>query len=267
MHTLKVDFGNGVVAGTGTAVGILDYDGLDSLPTRARVVEHAIHDGGYVASTRAATRRLTFDLDFGDTLGWADVGRLFPSGGVLDLVIERDGIVRRIRAVRDSRLVPLGGRGVLDPVAFQIPLLAADPYLKGEEHLLATAASGGLEYPVEYATEITMDEFESGVAGAPFLAVNGGDHAIGFLLNFVTVTPGDLTITSGGQTMTVGELTEGERLVIDMARQTISIDGVNGFARLAAGSFIRVLPGPFDIMLDGAVGLATITFTPVFEGV
>jgi len=265
MHTLVIDFGNGVVAGTGQAVGILDYDGLDSLPTVARVVEHAILDGGYIASTRAATRRLTFDLDFGTTLGWADVGRLFPSGGRLDLTVTRDGVTRRILAVRDSRLVPLGGRGALDPVAFQITMLAVDPYLKGDEVRVAITKTGGLEYPVEYP--LVMDEFDLGGAGEPLLAVNSGDHPIGFVLDFKTVVPGDLTITSGVCSMTVDALEEGERLVVDMSRSTILIDGANAFARLSSGTFIRVAPGPFDIMLEGALGVASITFTPVFEGV
>lgn len=164
VHDLMVDFGNGVVAGTGTRIGILDYDGLSSLVAESSIVEYAMQDGGYVAATRAGTRRLMFALDFGDTdIGWADVPRLFPLGGVLPLTITRDGVTRRVVAVRDTDLVPLGGGGALDPVSCQIALLAPEPYLLRDtsEVRVGNGAVGGLAFPIEFGPSIKYEDTDS----------------------------------------------------------------------------------------------------------
>ena len=267
MHTLTVDFGNGVRAGTGTNVRILDYDGLVSLPTKGKVVEHAMLDGGYVASVRSETRRLTFDLDFGETLGWGEVARLFPSGATFAITVTRDGVVRRIDAVRDSELLPLGGRGVADSVAFQVPLVCPDPYLKGVESETGSAGLTGLEYPFFYEDEITYEDLDLTGDAQIYTVDNAGDYPVGFVLDYFVSQPGDLTIDVAGQVMVIADLAMGERLRMDTSNQTITVGGENAFDRIASGEFARLPKGSSSVVLFGVLGIATITFTPLYEGV
>lgn len=268
MHTLVVDFGNGVVAGTGQPVGILDYEGLVSVPTQGNIVEHALLDGGYVASVRAATRRLTFELDFADTCSWADVGRLFPSGATLPLAVTRDGVTRRIQAVRDSEIVALGGRGALDPVAVQLALLAPEPYFSGTDVVQQTnVTSVGLEHPYAHEPTIVYDDLDMTGTSQVFDTYNLGDHPVPFRLSVSAASVGDLTVSVEGASMVVGVIAKNDEVEIDMARQTITINGANGFPLLQSGNFLKLPAGHGLLELDGIIGYAVVTFTPVFEGV
>jgi hypothetical protein len=270
VHDLTVDFSNGVVAGTGTRIGILDYEGLASLVSESSVVEYAMRDGGYVAATRAGTRRLMFALDFGDTdIGWADVPRLFPLGGVLPLTITRDGVTRRVRAVRDVDLVPLGGGGALDPVSYQIALLAPEPYLLRDtsELLAENGSTGGLEYPVEYtAAGISYEEIGTDLS-VSFECVNDGDYPVGFRLGVVPRSAAELTLISGGTVMQLAAVESGQQLIIDTVNSTITLDGENAFGLLETDEWIELPVGVSTLVLAGLVGTAVLEFTPVFESV
>lgn len=268
-HSIRVDFGNGIVAGTGAPVRIMDHEGITSLPAQANVVDNAMLDGGYIASFRAGVRRLTFDLDFLETdLGWAEVPRLFPMGVRLDLTIERDGLRRVVGAYRDSELVALGNRGTEDSVAYQVSLVSIDPYMLGDEVELsaAGAVSGGLEYPTAFQPSIAWDN----LAYIDHIAVrNDGDYPVGFTFDLVAAAEiAAMTLSVGRDTMTFKTIHAGQRLTADTARQTIRIDGTtNGFAWLDSGSFLKIPIGESSIWFGAFSGSATVEFTPIYEGV
>lgn len=269
-HTLTVDFGNGIVAGTGTNIGIIDYDGLASLPTKARVVENALRDGGYIAAIRAGVRRLTFDLDFGDTgLGWGVVPRLFPQGATFEITVTRDGVTRMVTAVRDAELSPLGNRGANDPVAYQIPLVAVGSYLRGEDAISQSASTvtGGLEYPLTFEPTIMYESIDTGESSVTLDVENEGDHPVGFVFTFTAAATVSPTITVDGETMTLDEVTEGQTLVVDTTRQTIRLDGANAFSLLVSGPFLKLACGACPVHLTGMIGVCVLEFTPVYEAV
>jgi hypothetical protein len=268
MHTLTIDFGNGVTAGTGAPVRIIEHAGLESIPTQSNTVEHALTDGGYIASTRAGMRRLTFDLDFGNTIGWADVSRLFPSGSELTLTITRDGVTRTVKAVRDAEISALGGRGVLDPVAAQIPLLCSNPWLLGDPVLVASQGNiiGGLQYPIEFASTEEWDSVT--VSGYDMSTVidNPGDVEVGFTFDFLAVAAATPELHIGGEVMRFATMTAGQRITVDTTTQTIVFNGTNGFSRLT-GSFIKLPRGSNAVVVKNMLGVCAISFTPAYEGV
>lgn len=265
-HNLTVEFDNGVSIGVGTPNRVLDFSGLESAETSGNIVENAIADGGYVASVRAGTRRVTFDVDFESSYRWADIGRLFPSGGTFDAVITRDGVTRRAVLRRVDPLEPLGNRGVLDPVSYQLPFVATTPYLLGDEVLLVSESGGGLEFPIEFDPDIVYDEFED-LDGATFPVENSGDHPVGFVLDMHVFVGGTMVLSVGAESMTISDLVGGERVVVDTARQTIRVNGANAFDRLLAGSFLKLPKGATVIDIAGVAGMVVVSFTPVFEGV
>jgi len=269
LHTLTIDFGNGARVGTGTPVRILGHDGLVSLPTAANVVEHALLDGGYVAASRSATRRLTFELDFGHTRRWSELGRLFPSGATFPMTVTRDGVTRRVVAVRDVPLVPLGGQGVADPVAVQVSLVCPNPYLLGEEVVLPSmvTVTGGLEYPAQFAPTLEYEEIDTSATVWEFDSSNPGDHPVGFVFDYVSALTGSPSIEINGAVMQFGEVAAGERLRVDTGRKTITLDGANAFSLLASGRFLPIPAGDFTLLMDDVIGSATVSFTPVYEGV
>lgn len=266
-HSIRVDFGNGIVAGTGAPVRIMDHAGITSLPSQANVVDNAMLDGGYIASFRAGVRRLTFELDFIETdIGWADVPRLFPMGKRFDLVLERDGARRVISAYRDSELVELGNRGTEDSVAYQVSFLSPNPYMLGDEVELAAAGvlSGGLEYPIAFP--IALDN----LSYVDHIDVrNDGDYPVGFTFDLVAVAEiAAMTLGVGRDTMTFKTIHAGQRLTVDTAKQTIRIDGTtNGFAWLDSGMFLKLPAGESSIWFGAFSGSATVEFTPIYEGV
>lgn len=269
-HSLTVDFGNGVIAGTGGRVRILDHEGLTSPAAILNASERAILSGGRIASVRAGMRRLTFDLDFIDEPGvsWADLGRLFPVGGLITLAITRNGQQRFASAYRDGDIVPLGGRGVLDPVACQVTFLSADSFLRGDQARLiyAAAITAGLEYPVTFGP-ISYESMDTGVGLATYELDNAGDHPVGFTVDFIAAVNTTPIISLGAESMVFEQLLTGQRLQIDTSRQTVLVDGANGFAQLVSGPFIKVPPGASTLLLEGFKGAASIEFTPIYEGV
>jgi hypothetical protein len=156
---------------------------------------------------------------------------------------------------------------VLDRVAFQIPLVCPDPYLKGEEMVLETTATSGLEYPIAFEPQIIMDQVNLEADSQTFYTVNDGDHPVGFLFDYAAFSGGDLVLSVGSDEMVIADLSPGDRLLIDTSRRTILINGGNGFANLASGGFPRLPIGDVIIDIAGTVGRSTLTFTPVFEGV
>jgi hypothetical protein len=268
-HDLMIDFGNGILAGTGTAIRILDYDGLGSLPTKANVIEHAILDGGVLASLRAGTRRLMFQLDFIETdLGWADVPRLFPQGGPYELVITRDGVTRTIEAYRDTELIPLGDGGAGDSVAYQLALLAPDPYLKGTLAELAKSAAitGGLAFPVTF-DPIAYESIDVSTTTGVFAVLNDGDYPVGFDFDFIAAVTCSPQISIGQDVMVFASIAAGQRLTVDTKKQTVRLNGANAFSLLVGGTFLRIPTGAVSVALAGIVGTAVLSFTPVHEAI
>lgn len=266
---LTVSFSNGIIAGSGGPVRILDHEGLTSSTAVLNASERAILDGGRVASVRAAMRRLTFDLDFiGTETRWADLGRLFPLGAELELTVTRDGSVRHVTAYRDGEIVALGGRGALDPVACQVSLVSEDAYLRGDDTdlIYAAAITAGLTFPVTFGP-ISYESMDTGVGTASYQLDNPGDRPVGFVVDFVAAVTTTPTISIGAESMVFDELAAGQRLRVDTTRQTILLDGSNGFPQLISGSFLRIPAGVSTLLLEGFKGATTIEYTPVHEGV
>lgn len=268
-NTVTVDFGNGIVAGAGGSVRILDYEGLTSPTAIVNATERAILDGGRVSSVRAGMRRLTFDLDFIETeVAWRDLGRLFPVGAVMRLAVTRSGRTCYVTAYRDGDIIPLGGRGVLDPVACQVSLLSPDPFLAGDtaELVYAAAITAGLTFPVTFGP-ITYETMDVSAGTATYVVENVGDRPVGFSVDFIAAVATTPVLSLGSQSMAFSELSAGQRLQIDTSRQTVRVDGANGYAQLVSGSFIKIPTGLSSLLLEGFKGPATIEFTPIFEGV
>lgn len=264
-HRLSLEFSNGLKAGISHPVKINFHEGFESLEAAANVIDYAMRDGGYIASIRATTRRITLDLSFHGEYAWADLAKLFPLKVPLGLLATRDGRTRRLTVYRDGKIIPLGGRGATDVVQCQVSFLATSPYMLGDEVELAAAGvlSGGLEYPITYP--ITLDN----LAYVDHIDVrNDGDYPAGFTFDLIAAAEiAAMTLGVGRDTMTFKAIHTGQRLTVDTAMQTIRIDGENGFALLESGPFLKIPTGESSIWFGAFSGSATVEFTPIYEGV
>lgn len=288
-HSLSVSiFPPGIDAGVGHKVRILDHAGLESAPLEGKLVEHAVLRGGKINAIRPAMRRITFDLDFIETdYEWRDIAAMFRGTAEYPhtIAVTRNGVTRTIEGYRDAEIVPLGERGMLDPVAAQVSFICPDPYFHDEEitglFIYLSEALGGLEYPMDSGAPYPF-EYEKLVNNGAAAVINDGDVDQGFVVTIkpratipeVTITSLELGGMNRGSSMTLGPLPAGSTVDVDTMKKMILVNGQSALDKIISGDFPLVragLPGDAEvetlIAVENLNGIASAYFFPLYEGV